>query len=852
MDFSFPWISLLATPAAAVLIGAWAATVRGRRRGSRLRLVLSSSAALLLALGAAEPLFRSGGRPRALIFVDRSASLRSVRPTTVSAARAVERALSARFDVGFAAFASSARSLDAEDLEELVDDEAGTDLGPVFDLAAARLRPGEPAVVITDGVITARGARRAAARWGKGSPALVFLPLGPVDPDAALTALDAPARVRPGQRFAVLVTVEGSASSPVEVKLRRGVRGGAETSLGTRRVTLPAGVRERRLVRYIDTAPERGVLEYSAVLGAAGDAEGGNNAARSYTTVTGRLRALVIGSGAAVGHLRGAGLDAEELPPEKLPADLSAWDALFIENVPRARIGAAAERALVDYVRGGGGLVAVGGPDSCGSGGYSNGGRLESVLPASMVPPDEKGLFTVLLLDRSGSMGEEAAGGRRKLDVVRSAAKEILGAGTFEPGDLLTVVAFESRAAEIAPASRPADEGAAAKIRAALDGLVVGGSTDLVAALQKALEVLGAAPDPKAPRHAILLSDGLPVGPGGSGGRRKQRGQLLELAGRIAAGGATLSTVGTGSRSEDADLLRALAARGRGRFYVPPDLSALAGIFRRDLSRKRAEIASGRFRPVRTGRAMAGLPDELPELKARNRVSAKPAAWVALEAPASGGRGREPLLLAWERGRGRAVCFASDAGSSWNRGAISARAGRELFGALAHWAAGRSSREGCRLELSPAGPGRFRLELVARDSRGSPLSALSPVARAPGSAGEVALLQESPSRYAAELDAPAGETGLAVSASDPEAGELASAVFPVPYPPELSRVGVDREFLEEVAALAGGRVVSSPLALNRMAFPGAETRGRSPVAPWLALAAVLLIIAELAMRAFGR
>ncbi len=852
-----PWLMLAALPAAAVLVAGWVVAVR-RGRSGKLALALRSAAAVLLALGAGALLVRSGGRPRALVMLDRSASMGAARRQSSRAALAAGRALADRFEVSYGSFALSAREESPETLGELVPDESGTDFAAALAFARERLRPGEPLLVVTDGLACALGDRRAALRWGELSPALVMLPAGPEGPDAALAELDAPAEVRPGERFSVSVRITGTASGPVKVTLTRTVRGGARKQVGTENLALPARGRGASLARFEERAPEGGLLEYTATLGARQDAESANNSARALVRVLSKLRVGVVlakGRSSAAPQLLGAaGFDATPLTAGALPQKLGGFDAIFIDDVPRESFGEQARECsrLAEYVKRGGGLVVLGGPGSYAAGGYDDAGKLERVLPASMIPPDDRGLFAVLVLDRSGSMGQKIAerGGKKKLDFVKDAVLKVINPDSFGAADRLTLVAFAQEPVLLAGPENPADAGAAGRLRAAVKKIEVRGSTNLAAALGRAVELLGRARDPRVARHIILLSDGLLVG--SKRERRRQVRKLEGLAKALAGRGATLSTVGTGSRDEDTRLLTRLARLGRGRFYRPARLEDLANIFRRDINTTRkARILKGSFSATTGNHPLGELLGGLPILEGRNRVSAKKDAWVALEAPAPGGRGREPLLLAWERGRGRAACFASSLGDPWGKGLLGEAEGKRFAGALARWAAGRSGRDGCRLSLSRERDGMFRLALFARDEGGKPLAKLKPIARVRGIEAALPLLQESPSRYAARFALATGAREVAATALH-EGGELARGLFPLSHPRELDRVGIDRARINELARLAGGRTVNSPSELGGLRFARASGRGLTPAAPWLSLLALALVLAELGFRAVRR
>jgi uncharacterized membrane protein len=78
-----------------------------------------------------------------------------------------------------------------------------------------------------------------------------------------------------------------------------------------------------------------------------------------------------------------------------------------------------------------------------------------------------------------------------------------------------------------------------------------------------------------------------------------------------------------------------------------------------------------------------GLPDIWPLILGYNRLTARPESAIVAVA------GVDPLLVAWEYGRGRAVAFASDCGPHWAPPAFVEWNGYEtLWQNIAGWAAG--------------------------------------------------------------------------------------------------------------------------------------------------------------------
>lgn len=851
-----PLFLLAAAPAGAALALSW----RAARAGRRARAALRGLSALALALAAAGLTVRAGSPPRALVLLDRSASQGSALRASAGAALACGRLLSRRFEVGYVSFAAAPRPERPEDLGALRPDDSGTDLAAALEHARARLSAGEPAVLVSDGLGGAAfDAAAAGAGWGApDGPRLLVLPGGVRAPDAALVELDAPAEAFPGERLTVSARLAGSAAGDGAVRVSLA---GPGAPAGPVELLLPRGGRGVRAAVFAVRAPESGIAEYVATLSAPGDACAANDSARALVRVLARPRVAVVsadaaGSAAAAALAAAPGLEVRRLGPEGLDADLAGFAAVVLDDLPRQSLGGGRDARLAGYLRGGGGLLVLGGERAYGAGGWEDSGALERELPASCRPPGRK-LFAVLVLDRSGSMGRPAgaaAGAESKLALVKRAATAALDC--FGPGDQAVLVAFGGRPEVLAGPARPAEPEAAGRFRAALAGLEAGGPTRLADALAAAAALLPPAGDHELVRHVVLLSDGLPEGQGID--RAAEAARLRALARALAASGATLSTVSTGAADEDRRLLEELAALGRGRCHQPHGLEALEAAFRRELN-PGEHVARGAFRPVAGDDALARALGGLPELSGRNRVSARPRARVVLEAPPAAGRGREPLLLVWDRGRGRAACFASQVGGEWGA-APAGPEGARLLGELARWAAGRTGRPGCRLALRPAAGGAgARLELVARDEADRPLALLAPVAELSDLSGSwtarAALLEESPSRYAAELSPPPGAAEVIATVADEKAGELARGAFPLNYPPELRRVGIDHQALSALARAAGGRMISAPAELAALTPAGAAGGAGGAwrgLAPWLAAAALALLVAELFLRALRR
>ena len=106
----------------------------------------------------------------------------------------------------------------------------------------------------------------------------------------------------------------------------------------------------------------------------------------------------------------------------------------------------------------------------------------------------------VFVIDRSGSMSGE------KLDQARAALKFVLN--NLREGDLFNIVAYDSTVESFRPELQRYNDTTRQTALAYADGLYSGGSTDINAALGRAMGMLT---DTNRPTYVIFLTDGLPT-----------------------------------------------------------------------------------------------------------------------------------------------------------------------------------------------------------------------------------------------------------------------------------------------------------------------------------------------------
>lgn len=351
--------------------------------------------------------------------------------------------------------------------------------------------------------------------------------------------------------------------------------------------------------------------------------------------------------------LAAQGLEVEILPPERpnlLPARLASWQGLILANYPARNLTPDQQKQLEDWVgSAGGGLALLGGRSSFGPGGYYK-TPLDRLSPLSSRVPNEAPKAALLfVIDKSGSMNQPSAAGRR-IDIARAATLEAIR--LLHPESLVGVIAYDSEARVWLPLQRPG--GNLPAIEAGLGRLEPGGGTALKPALEQALQLL--APIKGLSRHVILLSDGL-----------SEVGDFEPLARQFAQQNISLSTVAVGEGS-DIKLVEQLARWGGGSWYIPQNWEEIPAILAQEtLLRSTSPVVSTPFVPAWTATErpywLSGWPNNLPALGGYIKTTLKPGATLWLSAP-----GNLPLLAHWRYGSGEVLAFTSDPLGDWAGG----------------------------------------------------------------------------------------------------------------------------------------------------------------------------------------
>ncbi len=595
-----------------------------------------------------------------------------------------------------------------------------------------------------------------------------------------------------------------------------------------------------------DELREPGVYEYRVelVIPEGGDTLPQNNAFRALVEAVGEPQIALVYDPETPSPtpleslLRQAGYAYTRVPLGELaptPASLLNYRAVVLDDVPLRALTRRQIEHLERYVRDlGGGLWVIQGRRAVEE---FDDPEFERILPVTYEGPEEiqrPAIALVMLLDRSGSMGE-LAGAYRKIDLLKQAAMEAIE--RFEGKNLLGVIAFDSRYRWIVPLDRV--EGRRSQILQEIGKLVPGGGTDIYEGLRDAIEALR---EVKARvKHILVFSDGKVA---------RDRRDFRRIFREIAGSTISASSVAIGAQA-DFDFLWELAEAGRGAKYPVRDARDLPKITLEEFIRlERTRWIKGPV-PTEPGPFAYELreidPRAVPPVGGYVLTFEKPTAKTALVVRAGDDK-TDPLVSSWRYGLGKVLVLntslseGADAGRWLEWADLSALVG-ELLGKVyseqplqPKELVVRTKHEGSRLSV-----------VVEAERDGRWLDGLQPQGRLSTPEGEVVSLpfeQTAPGRYEATLDdVPEGVYLLRVG--EETLGEVQEA-FSVPYPEEYRRVGVNPDLLSRIAYTTGGQYLDTLEGLSEQL--AREARVYRDLWQPLAVLALLLFVGDLIAR----
>ncbi|RKY19291.1 MAG: hypothetical protein DRP63_00825, partial [Planctomycetota bacterium] len=267
-------------------------------------------------------------------------------------------------------------------------------------------------------------------------------------------------------------------------------------------VALTTDPRGRVVSFVVDVAREP--AEASLSVEAEGDTNPSNDSV-SFTLSSGEKKVVgyVGGGGAVVEALKKAGFSVRILEGGSVAAHLGDLDALVLEEVAWEDLSPWEWHRIARCVEAGAlGLVVMGAERAFSTGGYS-GRTIEEVLPLNCRPKESPPTALFVVLDGSGSMGEQAEGGMTKWETALRGFGALLR--RLSKGDALGVVVFNTRA-HLVRRLAAWNRGETETLLEQLLQMKPSGGTNLWRALAAAIPPLS--PKLKAQKAILLLSDG--------------------------------------------------------------------------------------------------------------------------------------------------------------------------------------------------------------------------------------------------------------------------------------------------------------------------------------------------------
>lgn len=690
-------------------------------------------------------------------------------------------------------------------------------------------------VVFSDGNETDGDALSAARRLAAQGVKIFTVPYTREEkPEVLLEDLQVPAEVKRGQSFGITATAHATQDTKGQFTLYRD-----GFKVGEKEIELKKGA---NALSFDESNPPDGLVKYELRVTTPDDFFVDNNVSSGMVFVSGEPRVLLLEGEEREGRHLARALEAENIrvdfrESKGMPGtleEIAAFDAIIFSDVPATDVTVQQMALLRSYIEDlGGGFIMLGGENSFGLGGYYR-TSIEAALPVRMRSEKKKdtpSLAMMLIVDKSGSMGGE------KIQLAKEAAiaaVELLGSR-----DYVGVIGFDNEPQWVVDLQSAGNQGGVIQT---IESIEAGGGTNIAPAMDEAATALAGVSATF--KHAILLTDG-----------QSQEGDYAGIVDRMVGDQVTVSTVAVGEGADTA-LLQDIARWGRGRYYFTADPYDIPQIFTKEtMSASKSSLVEEPFLPqvLHNDPVIQGIDwGSTPFLFGYVVCSAKATAKVPLITE----RG-DPLLATWRFGLGKTAAFMSDAKSRW-AGDWLGWPGYNVFWAQVVRDTMRvTQNQGNETQIAFKGSaGHIIIDSV--DDDGNFVNGLNTsvqLVRPSLEMESVPLTQTAPGRYEAQVAT--SETGSYLFKIHQEkgVGDKAEAHsdftrgLTISYKPEYRHLATNTEFLTEMATATGGKL--SPTLDEIMAVsPEEAVRVRTQIWPWLLIAALLLFVADVAVRRF--
>ena len=488
---------------------------------------------------------------------------------------------------------------------------------------------------------------------------------------------------------------------------------------------------------------------------------------------------------------------------------------LALLDVPTAELSEPLQHSIEQFARSGGGVLAIGGSATFATAAYRH-TALEEILPVSAlseVAPRQVSLALVLVIDKSGSMGDDD-----RLELAKQAARRVVNLLT--PQDQLGVLAFATDSSWVTPIAPDTNK---PQLEERIAALRAGGGTNMYPAMQKAALALGeAVADHK---QMILLTDGISV-----------PGDFDRLSENLAREQISVSTVSIGGEA-DRSLLREIAQVTHGRPYHCENPADIPRVVVEEATVAAAATAS-HARPLVLHQLPRLNAADTPPLADAVATAAKPAAEVLLLTAAG-----DPLLSWWRFGSGVTLAYTAKAGLPEGVSGPALDREAQFWGRIVRQALGRPATNPWDIHLVRSGR-RARLTADALEPDGAFLSDAKVSVTVTDPAGQQHVTElplVAPGRYQADIALAAlGAYEFELRLDAPAGNYVERRALVVDYADELQLAAPNEALLREVCLLSGGRY---DLKVEDLFAAGGRTATRGlPLWRHCVLAAVAVLV----------
>lgn len=690
-------------------------------------------------------------------------------------------------------------------------------------------------VVLTDGLET-RGNIQNMAQALAASRAefLTLLYENEETPDAYIDNVTLPSYLHPGDKYSITVLVESNYDTEAVIAL---YNGSSQTAANS--VHLNKGSNRFVFSAQVDSAADSGAMENLRIqVQAQGDTCPENDSYSAYSVVEALPKILVIsGRNTSASEfasvLNAAGCDYSVVSALNAPDSIHAMLAYksiilvdtYIDDLPIGFL-----ENLETYVKDYGcGFICCGGEDSFALGGYRD-TVLETVLPVEMQlrsMNEAPSMAMVMVIDRSGSMTGAGNTGISNLDVAMRAAA--VAVDNLRDSDYVGVLTFDDKYSWQVALTQADDKAA---VKEQIKQISDGGGTTIKPALSEACKVL--AESDVSVKHVVLLTDGM--------GETNNFNDVIEA---YTDSGITLSTVAVG-RDSDTKLLERLADNCGGRYYYSDIASDIPKIFAQEVFLGGdSYIQNGVFPlAVQSGHELTkGLfLNGWPVLYGYIAATPKTASNQVIVS----GDKDNPILTVWQYGLGRTAAWNSDVSGEWSGAFTGQEDYVQLWKRIVDYTTGNADMGEDSVEVVTVGE-QTEVTYQTQDY-GTDTEVLVTVIDPEGTAIEEKLHATAPGKYTADLSTP--QTGLYhFNIRRSEGGEIRNymtTAAAVQYSDEYKFDVSTASYLKFVEQY--GRVITEEEPVWTKISTGA--RERYPLANWLLFLAIIVFLADVAMRRF--